>query len=92
MYAKILHKMRVCVEENRLFFTLHALEEMDADDLYKIDIEHCLRCGTIVHRQWDDEFQQYKYLIDGETTTGERIEVVAKVSSDGTVIITAYLL
>jgi hypothetical protein len=92
MYERILQKIRLCVAEDRIYFTIHALEEMDADNLFKVDLEHCIMQGQIVHRQWDDEFLQYKYLIDGPTTTGDEIEIVAKLATDGTVIITAYLL
>jgi hypothetical protein len=39
---------------------------MDDDDLYKADVVHCILTGAIVDRQWDDAFQEYKYLVDGE--------------------------
>ncbi|MFN0125024.1 MAG: DUF4258 domain-containing protein [Blastocatellia bacterium] len=84
--------MHECVRNNQLIFTLHALDEMDADDVFKTDIENCILTGEIVHRQWDDDFQEWKYLVDGKTLSEEEIEVVAKLRHDHTVIITAYLL
>ncbi len=84
--------MRECVRQNRLVITIHAVEEMDADNLMKVDIENCLLKGEIVTRQWDNDFQRYKYLVDGETLDGKWIEIVAKLTADHTVIITAYLL
>ncbi len=92
MFQKILLKMRESVRANKIRFTIHALEEMDSDDLYKADVVHCILTGEVVHRQWDDAFQEYKYLVDGEILAGEIIEVVAKLDADYTVVITAYVL
>lgn len=84
--------MRDSVRQNKLIFSIHGIEEMDADDLLKIDIENCILQGDIVARQWDDDFQEWKYLIDGETLDHRKIEIVAKPRQDQTIIITAYLL
>ncbi len=65
---------------------------MDADNLLKVDVENCILRGKIVARQWDTDFQEWKYLIDGKTLDGYALEVVAKLAHDNTVIITAYLL
>ena len=92
MYQKILLRMRQSVRENKIRLTIHALEEMNEDDLYKADIVHCISVGEIVHRQWDDSFQEYKYLVDGEILSGDIIKVVAKLEEDFTVVITAYVL
>ena len=45
--------MRESVRHNRIILTIHAVEEMDADDLLKEDIEACILGGNIVARQWD---------------------------------------
>ena len=92
VYQKVLLKMRASVRANKIRFTIHALEEMNDDDLYKADIVHCISTGEIVHRQWDDSFQEDKYLVDGEILSGDMIEVVAKLEEDFTVVITAYVL
>jgi hypothetical protein len=92
MYPRILARMRECVRQNRIITTIHALEEMDADDLLKEDLEHCILHGEIVARQWDDDFQEYKYLVGGTALDSEEIEVVAKVRGDTAIVITAYLL
>ncbi len=92
MFQKILLRMRASVRQNKLRFTVHALEEMDADDLFKADIEHCILNGEIVHRQWDEVFREYKYLIDGLILAGDTVEVVAKPDDDFTVVMTAYIL
>lgn len=65
---------------------------MDADGLLKVDVMNCILYGEIVTRQWDDDFQEWKYLVDGETIEGFEFEIVAKLKRDNTVVITAYLL
>lgn len=92
MHPKVLTRMRESVRQNKLVFRLHGIEEMDADDLLKVDVENCILRGKIVARQWDVDFQEWKYLIDGETLDSRELEVVAKLGRDNTVIITAYLL
>ncbi len=92
MYPKVLERMRECVRQNQIITTIHALEEMNTDDLLKEDLEHCISHGQIVARQWDGDFLEYKYLVDGTALDGEEIEVVAKVRGDTAIVITAYLL
>ena len=84
--------MRESVRQNRIILTIHAIEEMDADDLFKEDLEHCTRGGKISNRQWDGDFKDYKYILAGETRSGEEMEVVANLRSDKIIIITVYLL
>ena len=76
-----------------MVFTPHVLDEMADEDLLRADIENCILCGNIVHRQWDEEYFEYKYLIDGATVWNDLIEVVAKLKfNKNTVVITAYRL
>lgn len=93
MFAHILKKIRDCVREGNLVVTQHAFEEMNDDDLLQADVEHCILTGVIVERQWDKEWQEWKYIIAGESADGRTIEVVLKSGRGGNaVIITAYLL
>lgn len=79
-------------QANKVIFSIHAVDEMDADDLLKVDVVNCILQGEIVTRQWDHDFQEWKYLVDGKTLDGFDLEVVAKLKRDNTVVITAYLL
>lgn len=91
MYDKILHEMRARVRRGNLIITVHGRQEMFNDGLLAVDVERCILTGAIVERQWDDEFAEYKYLIEGETTEpSEFIYVVAKLGSHNTVVITVY--
>lgn len=93
MFARVLKKFRDCVCNGNLVVTQHAFEEMNDDDLLQIDIEHCILAGEIIERQWDKEWQEWKYVVSGETTDGKPIEVVLKSGRGANaIIITNYLL
>ncbi len=93
MFSKVLNKFRDCVRNGKLVVTQHAFDEMNDDDLMQIDVEHCILNGKITERQWDNEWNEWKYIIYGESVEGEFMEVVIKVGHlDKAVIITTYLL
>jgi hypothetical protein len=72
--------------------TVHGQEEMEADGLTVYDVEHVILTGEIVERQIDQQTVEPKYVLEGETTSGERATVVAKIGPTGRlVIITVYL-
>ena len=72
--------------------TLHAEEEMNDDGLTIFDVERCILTGEILERQKDKVTTEWKYRIRGETVNGGEVEVVAKLSPTGKlVIITVYI-
>ena len=52
---KILNKLKECVRENKYIMTLHAEEEMDADELSIFDIERAVLTGEIIEKQKEHE-------------------------------------
>ena len=69
------------------------------DNLFAADIVHCILNGEIVERQWDDVWNEFKYIIEGQSAdeiddeTYEQVwlHVVAKLGrDDDTVTITVY--
>ncbi|CAN5717239.1 hypothetical protein BH20ACI4_BH20ACI4_32740 [soil metagenome] len=93
MFAKILEKFRDCVRNGNLIVTQHAFEEMNDDDLMQIDVEHCILKGEIIERQWDSEWNGWKYIVHSKSVEGESMDVVLKAGHrDKSVIITTYLL
>ncbi len=71
--------------------TLHAEEEMSDDELSIFDVERSLLTGEIIERQKDTQTGEWKYLVKGQTVTGDEIVVVAKISPIGKlVIVTVY--
>jgi len=85
--------MRRLVLEQRYIVTLHADDEMNADDLAVCDLERIVLTGEIIERQRDAMMSEYKYRVRGRDLGGSAAEVVAKVSSTGKVVfITVYSL
>ncbi|RMH87543.1 MAG: DUF4258 domain-containing protein [Calditrichaeota bacterium] len=84
--------MREKVRTRQYVMTLHAEEEMAEDGLSIFDIERGILTGRITERQKDYKTNEWKYVINGETLTGNEIAIVAKLGPTGKlVIITVFL-
>lgn len=93
MYDAMLRKMRSAVRAGCIVLTEHAFDEMVADGLLQVDLEHCILAGSIMERQWDEDFREWKYVVEGDSASSEEIAVVAKLSiKDKVIVITTYLL
>ena len=92
MFESILKKLREKIRLRQFVMSLHAVDEMEDDQLSVFDIEHCILSGDIVERQKDKDTNEWKYLINGNSLSNESVEVVAKLSITGKlIIITVYL-
>ena len=84
--------MREKIRKKQYIITLYAEEEMNNDDLTIYDVESAILTGKIVERQRDRETAKLKYRINGQTLSGDKVEVITKVSPTGKlVIITVYV-
>ena len=93
MFKRILIRMQEKVRRRQYVVTHHARKEMNEDDLTVYDVERGILTGRILERQRDRETGEQKYRIRGETVEGVGIEVLAKLSPTGKlVIITVYRL
>lgn len=95
MFDRILNEMREKIRTSEYVMTLHAEEEMNNDCFTVYDIERAILTGEILERQKDkkdNEVEELKYRIRGHSITNDEIEVIAKLSPTGTlVIITVYV-
>jgi hypothetical protein len=83
--------MRRRIRAGRMTLTIHAREEMYNDHLTTDDLENGFLVGVIIERQWDEAWQEWKYVIAGEALDGRSIEIVAKLGHrDDTLLITVY--
>jgi hypothetical protein len=90
-FPKILKLMREKVRTSDYIMSTHADEEMDEDGLAIFDVEHVILTGEILERQKDNDTNEWKYRIGGQSVAGEPAEVIAKISPSGKlVIITVY--
>jgi hypothetical protein len=93
MFNRILRRMQEKVRRRHSVVTHHATREMDGDELIIFDVECDILTGKILERHRDLETKEFKYRIEGETLEGARIEMLAKISPTGKlVIITVYAL
>ena len=84
--------MREMVRRGDYVMTTHADEEADADDLNVFDVESAILTGSILRKQEDQETGEWKYLVQGESTDGRVVMVIAKFGASGELlyIITVY--
>ncbi len=85
--------MREAALAGQVYLVIHANRELKADGLVYDDVISCLLTGEIVEQQFDEDWQQEKYVIYGDARSGDEIAVVAKLGHDrATVVITVYRL
>ncbi|MDZ7401881.1 MAG: DUF4258 domain-containing protein [candidate division KSB1 bacterium] len=93
MFDNILQRMRNKIRTGDYVITLHADEELAAEDLSVFDVERCILTGKIVERQKDRQTNETKYRILGFAVNENLMEVIAKLGPTGRLfIITAYSL
>ena len=64
---------------------------MHDDEFTVYDVEHGILTGDILERKRDRETAEWKYRLRGATVEGGEVEVVAKLSPTGKlVIVTVY--
>ena len=92
MFDRILNEMRDKIRERKYVMTIHWEEEMNNDCLTIYDVECGILTGKIIERQKDKVTTEWKYRISGQTVDGNEVEVIAKLSPTGKlVIITVYV-
>ena len=92
MFDSILKEMRDKIRKREYIMSVHAEEEMNDDCLTIFDVERGILTGKIMERQKDKVTAEWKYRINGQSLSGGEVEVVAKVSPTGKlVIITLYV-
>jgi hypothetical protein len=92
MFDRVLKEMREKIRKLEYIVSIHADEEMNDDCLTIFDVERCILTGKILGRQKDQATAEWKYRIQGKSLSGETMEVVAKISPTGKmVIITVYV-
>lgn len=92
MNERILNQLREKVRTRQYVMTLHADEEMDDEDGLSIfDVESAILSGKIIERQKDESRGEWKYLVKGESLSGESVVAVTKIGpTDKLIFITVY--
>ncbi len=93
MYDRILKRMQEKIRTRQYVMTLHAEEEMNNDELSIFDIERCIFTGEIIERQKDRVTEEWKYVIEGQSVAGDKVDTVTRLSITGKlIIITVYIV
>jgi hypothetical protein len=87
---EILKLMRQNTLAGQIVMTSHAVREMKDEDLTLDDVINTILTGDIVKQQFDSILREYKYVIYGDTLSGNEACVVAKPGVNDTVVITVY--
>ncbi len=91
MLEPVLKQLRSLIRKRQYIITIHALEEMDEDDVLAEDIENVILTEQIVERQVDRATKERKYVLEGADCSGQPVHVVLKIGQTGkAVIITVY--
>ena len=92
MFDRILKEMRDKIRKLEYIMTIYADDEMNDDCLTIFDVERCILTGRILERQKDKDTAEWKYRINGRSLSDNEIEIIAKISPTGKlVIITLYM-
>ena len=88
-----IRRLRLAVKEGRYEFSIHALEEMDEDNLDDADVYEVMMQGKVVATLTGDA-RGTRFVISGLASDGEtRVEVVCRFLPTGIVrIITVYAI
>lgn len=93
MFHNILQRMRNKIRSGDYVMTLHAEEEMCAEELSIFDVERCILTGKIIELQKDEQTGEAKYRILGLMVGENLMEVIVKFGPTGRLfIITVYTI
>ena len=87
MFERILKRLREKIRTRQYVMTLHAEEEMNDEGFTIYDVERGILTGKILERQKDRVTAESKYRIRRRTVEGDEIEVLAKESLTGKLVI-----
>lgn len=93
MFEKLLDAMQEAVADGKTVHTPHVRKAMHDDDMHVVDLEQCVLTGAITEQQWDSNYDEFKYVIEGESTDGIEMAVVVRLDQKGQVVfITTFVL
>ena len=92
MPRRVIDRLRAKIRAGQYVVPFHAANELDDDEISIFDAENVILAGEIIETQRDPATRERKYVIEGETLTGESACCVVKVGSTGyVVLITAWI-
>jgi len=87
-----MQRIRQRIIDRGYYLSSHAEDEMLADDLDRVDIEHAIRKGRIDMKLTQD-LRGTRYRIEGPALDGRLVHVICRFREDHElIIITAYVV
>lgn len=86
VFERILNQLREKIRTRQYVMSIHADDEMDEDGLTIFDVESAILSGKIIERQKDQNTGEWKYLVRGESLSGESVISVTKISPTGKLV------
>jgi hypothetical protein len=85
-------RIRECIRSLNYVVSIHAVEELDDDNLTILDLENIILSGQIIERQKDVRTREVKYVVRGFTLDERHAETVVKIGPLGNLfVVTVYV-
>ncbi len=89
MYGRILNRIKKKISEGLYYFSTHAIEELQKDDLTTEDAEFAIFNGEIINKL-DHDLRGTRYIILGTTDEEKELEICCRIENGYVIIITCY--
>ena len=89
MYGRILNRIKKKISQGLYYFTTHAIEELQNDNLTTDDAESAIFNGEIINKL-DHDFRGARYIILGKTKDEQELEICCRIENGYVIIITCY--
>ncbi|MGI9054731.1 MAG: DUF4258 domain-containing protein [Pyrinomonadaceae bacterium] len=89
MYGKTLNRIKKKISEGLYYFSTHAIEELQKDDLTTDDAEFAIFNGVIINKL-DHDIRGTRYIILGTTDAEKELEICCRIENSYVIIITCY--
>lgn len=89
MYGRILNRIKKKISEDLYYFSTHAIEEFQNDNLTTDDAEFAIFNGEIINKL-DHDLRGTRYIILGTTDAENELEICCRIENGYVIIITCY--
>ena len=89
MYERILNRIKNKISQDLYYFSTHAIEELQNDELTTDDAEFAIFNGEIINKL-DHDLRGTRYIILGKTEDEKDLEICCRIENGYVIIITCY--
>ena len=89
MYGKTLNRIKRKISQGLYYFSTHAIEELQKDDLTTDDAEFAILNGEIINKL-DHDLRGTRYIILGKTVGEQDLEICCRIENGYVIIVTCY--